>query len=62
MSWRIVYMDGTEEITAPEIDQITTGLMADSNFLYCYETRTYGSDVLVRTYYLPNVRYWEKVR
>lgn len=62
MSWRIVYTDGTEEITVPEIDKITSGLMPDSGFLYCYESRNYGPDELIRTYVLANIRYWEKVR
>jgi hypothetical protein len=62
MSWRVVFTDGTEQITPDEIDKVTTGLMADSNYLYCYQTMTYGPDELIRTYYLGNVRYWEKVR
>lgn len=60
--WRIVFTDGTEEITPPEIDKVTSGIMAASQFLYCYQTMTYGPDELVRTYSLMNVRYWEKVR
>ncbi|UVS81822.1 hypothetical protein [Actinokineospora sp. UTMC 2448] len=57
--WRIVFTDGTEELTPETADRLTT--LVDQTRLVALSTRSYGPDVVVRTYVIANLRYWEPV-
>lgn len=57
MSWTIWFTNGDSEVTPPSVDKIRTD--PTKGFLYACSSRSYGSDEIVSTYVLENVRKWE---
>jgi hypothetical protein len=60
MSWRIAFIDGTEETTPEQVDRVTT--TADGVFLLALATRAYGGDKVIKTYPVVNIKSWGPIQ